>query len=122
MNDAVVLANYIYSLTSIESKEIGKALKAYKDERYPLAKNAVQDSATMARAIRPGFVGDLMKSMLRIMPRWLWLLANAKALRNRPQIAFLPLAEDKGTSKPLPQLSLHVTRQMTIQKDASIVL
>ncbi|KAF9424441.1 hypothetical protein BGZ76_003525 [Entomortierella beljakovae] len=122
MNDAVVLANYIYSLASIDSKEVEKALKAYKRERYPLAKNALRDSAIVARAIRPGFVGDLMKSVLRNMPRWLWLLANSKALRNRPQIAFLPLAEDKSTSKALPQPSLKVTRGKKNNNDTPFTL
>ncbi|KAF9346621.1 hypothetical protein BGX26_001863 [Mortierella sp. AD094] len=52
MNDAVVLANYINALTSVESEEVEKALKAYEDERYHLAKAAVQSSAGRANIVK----------------------------------------------------------------------
>ncbi|KAF9405038.1 hypothetical protein BGZ76_006714 [Entomortierella beljakovae] len=84
---------------SSKEEQSSRNLNAYRDERYPLAKAAVQANAGLARAIKPGFAGDLI-SMIKPMPRWLWLLARSKVFCNRPQISFLPRADDKGTSKP----------------------
>ncbi|KAF9411831.1 hypothetical protein BGZ76_005297, partial [Entomortierella beljakovae] len=95
MNDAVVLANYLNTLTSIESKDVEKVLKAYRNERYPLAKKAVQTSSGMSRAIKPGFVGNILRYMFNNMPRWLWFAMRSRSFSNRPQISFLPIAEDK---------------------------
>ncbi|KAF8962167.1 hypothetical protein BGZ46_001218 [Entomortierella lignicola] len=52
MNDAVVLGNYISTLNSIESRQVEETLKAYKDERYPIAKTAVKASAGLANMIK----------------------------------------------------------------------
>ncbi|KAF9154699.1 hypothetical protein BGX20_004607, partial [Mortierella sp. AD010] len=52
MGDAVVLANYINTLTTVESADVEKALKAYKKERYPIGKDAVKTSAAMFNFIK----------------------------------------------------------------------
>ncbi|KAF8943440.1 hypothetical protein BGZ46_006505, partial [Entomortierella lignicola] len=44
MNDAVILANYINTLRTIKSEDVEEVLKAYKDERYPIAKAAFKNS------------------------------------------------------------------------------
>ncbi|KAF9147709.1 hypothetical protein BGX20_006580, partial [Mortierella sp. AD010] len=45
IGDADVLANYINTLSSVDSEDVENALKAYKIERYPVAKASVDSSA-----------------------------------------------------------------------------
>ncbi|KAF8949811.1 hypothetical protein BGZ46_004929, partial [Entomortierella lignicola] len=117
MNDAVVLANYINTLTTIESKAVENALKAYKDERYPIAKTAAQASASMANIIKQGYIGRCVRFLLNHAPNWLWLAIRSSSFRNRPQISFLPLAEDRCTVKPMYQPSLEKTRPTNMARN-----
>ncbi|KAF9207695.1 hypothetical protein BGZ49_010729 [Haplosporangium sp. Z 27] len=110
MNDAVVLANYINTLTTIESGDVEKALKAYKDERYPVAKAAIKRSSGSADSIKQGYGGRIKRFIVKHMPNWLWLAVLSDSCRSRPQISFLPLAEDKCKVKPMYQPSLEKTR------------
>ncbi|KAF9157249.1 hypothetical protein BGX20_004047 [Mortierella sp. AD010] len=110
MGDAVVLANYINALTTVESEDVEKALKAYRDERYPIGKDGVKTSAAMFNIIKQGLAGKIVRFILGHMPRWLWFEIRARSVRCRPQISFLPLAEDKCQIKPLYQPSLEKTR------------
>ncbi|KAF9343154.1 hypothetical protein BGX26_006180 [Mortierella sp. AD094] len=52
VGDAVVLANYINTLTSVESEEVEDALKAYTIERYPIDRTAVETSAAVFKGIK----------------------------------------------------------------------
>ncbi|KAF9102637.1 hypothetical protein BGX27_010921 [Mortierella sp. AM989] len=110
MNDAVVLANYINTLTSVSSEEVEKVLKAYKDERMPAAKTAWKASSEMAGTIKQNWKGRFSRMLLRNMPDWLWYAIRAKSYINRPQISFLPLAEDKCQIPAVYQRSLEKTR------------
>ncbi|KAF9102638.1 hypothetical protein BGX27_010922 [Mortierella sp. AM989] len=110
MNDAVVLANYISTLTSVRSEEVEKALKAYKDERMPVAKTAWKASSEMANTLKQNLKGRLVRKFFSHMPSWLWHAIRAKSYVNRPQISFLPLAEDKCKVKADYQPSLEKTR------------
>lgn len=40
------------------------------------------------------------RAMIKQIPRWLWRMSMAKQNQYRVQASFLPLVEDKGTSKP----------------------
>ncbi|KAF9203186.1 hypothetical protein BGZ49_006682 [Haplosporangium sp. Z 27] len=117
MNDAVVLANYINTLATIESKDVEKILKAYKDERYPVAKAAVQTSSSMANSIRQDYVGRLVRFLMNNMPNWLRLAIGSGAMRSRPQISFLPIAKDRCTVKALYQPSLEKTRPQNMDRE-----
>ncbi|KAF9356663.1 hypothetical protein BGX26_004936 [Mortierella sp. AD094] len=110
MSDAVTLGNYINSLTSVESKDVERILKAYKAERYPIGKTAMQTSAGMANIIKLNLTGKIVRWIMNHMPEWLWLAISAKSLRSRPQISFLPPANDKCSVKPFYQPSLENTR------------
>ncbi|KAF9170196.1 hypothetical protein BGX21_011185 [Mortierella sp. AD011] len=118
MGDAVVLANYINTLTTIESEEVEKALRAYKEERYPLGKEGVETSAAMFNIYKQGFVGKIVRGILGYMPRWLWFQIRARGVRCRPQISFLPLAQDKCQIKAMHQPSLENTRPKNMAADA----
>lgn len=57
-------------------------------------------------------VGAIARFASKNMPVWLHRIAIAKMAANRPQVAFLPLVEDKGSVKPIPQPSLIKTRKL----------
>ncbi|KAF9997636.1 hypothetical protein BGZ80_006954, partial [Entomortierella chlamydospora] len=101
-----------------ESEDVEKALKAYKDERYPIGKSAVETSASVFKGIQQGLVARLVRAILRRMPRWILFAICARAVRSRPQISFLPLAEDKCQIKALHQPSLEKTRPKNMATNA----
>ncbi|KAF9157530.1 hypothetical protein BGX21_006809, partial [Mortierella sp. AD011] len=117
MGDAVVLANYINTLTTVESEDVEKALKAYRDERYPIGKKNVETSAAMSRRIKQGLVGKIIRFILAHMPRWLWFQILARNIQSRPQISFLPLAEDNCPIKAMYQPSLEKTQPKNMAAD-----
>ncbi|KAF9203189.1 hypothetical protein BGZ49_006685 [Haplosporangium sp. Z 27] len=107
MCDAVVLANYIEALATVESRDVEKALKDYKDERYEIAKSAVQTSADMANIIKQDRDGKVARFIMNHMPKWLWASIRLKLASYRPQISFLPLIEDRCRVKATHQPSLR---------------
>ncbi|KAF9109595.1 hypothetical protein BGX27_007459 [Mortierella sp. AM989] len=110
MNDAVVLANYINTLTCVELSNVEKVLKAYRDERIDIATTAAKSSSDMAITLKQGWKGKLIRGFFNNMPGWLWFAIRAKAYVNRPQISFLPLIDDKCKIPALHQPSLEKTR------------
>ncbi|KAG0001402.1 hypothetical protein BGZ80_001503 [Entomortierella chlamydospora] len=110
MSDAVILANYINTLHTVELEDVEKALKTYRNERYPIGKQAVETSAVMFNIIKQDWRGRMIRYILKYIPRWLWFMIRAQSVRCRPQISFLPLAEDKCQIKAIHQPSLEKTR------------
>lgn len=51
----------------------------------------------------------LSKVLFRHMPRWLMKMVLIKMVSARPQLSYLSLVEDIGSSKPIYQPSLHKT-------------
>jgi hypothetical protein len=49
----------------------------------------------------------------------LWKKIIAKGTASRPQVSFLPLVEDKGTTRPIPQPSLKKTLPLIEKKVAA---
>jgi len=49
--------------------------------------------------------GKIFRFVSKHTPSWLQKMTLAKTLANRPQVAFLPRAEDMGTAKALAQPS-----------------
>ncbi|KAG0007377.1 hypothetical protein BGZ80_004727 [Entomortierella chlamydospora] len=120
MGDAVVLANYINTLTTVESEDVEKALKAYRNERYPIGKEGVETSAAMFSIIKQDLMGRVIRFILSHMPRWLWFQILARSVRCRPQISFLPLAEDTCQIKAMHQPSLQNTRPKNMATSVQI--
>ncbi|KAF9166438.1 hypothetical protein BGX20_000230 [Mortierella sp. AD010] len=117
MGDAVVLANYINTLTTVGSEDVEKVLKAYTAERYPVGKASVEISADRSKTIKQDFTARLMRAIIKHIPKWLWIAINAKSIRSRPQISFLPLVEDKCKVKVFHQPSLKDTRPKDMAVD-----
>ncbi|KAF8928981.1 hypothetical protein EDD21DRAFT_424143 [Dissophora ornata] len=113
MYDAVVLGNYLSSLTTNSTKDIEKALLAYRDERYQHAKDSVAMSSALTKILKKNLLGMLLRKALNHLPRWLHNLLGARINGYRPQISFLPPVDDKGTRPPMFQPSLEKTRPGT---------
>ncbi|KAF9365617.1 hypothetical protein BGX34_009239 [Mortierella sp. NVP85] len=110
MNDAVILANHINAIRSNEFRDVKKALKNYRRERYPHGKKDVEGSARMSSYIKNDLLGRVLRRVMHNMPLKLWHLVRDEVSAYRPQISFLPLVEDKGTKGPIKQPSLTTTR------------
>ncbi|KAF9180629.1 hypothetical protein BGZ51_002543 [Haplosporangium sp. Z 767] len=110
MQDAVVLANYISSLKANDEEAILELFKQYRDERAPHARAAVKTSANLTRLFGRTWFNALLRKLLLYIPKWLWLMTLSKARKCRPQISFLPPANDIGSQKPHYQPSLERTR------------
>ncbi|KAF9971750.1 hypothetical protein BGZ73_005221 [Actinomortierella ambigua] len=104
MQDAVVLVNVLDALPSDRPADIHKAFKIYKQERFQFAKMSYEASIQFGELVKTGVRADVMRFMFRnMLPRFMWIKQLDMMLRHRPQVAFLPIIEPKGTSRPLPQ-------------------
>ncbi|KAF9278481.1 hypothetical protein BGZ68_008530 [Mortierella alpina] len=105
MQDAIVLANAIYNLSSVTSEEITCALKLYHGQRYTLSKMHVEKSKSMAKLMNG--TSWLEKAIRYVVFNWIPSGRRSEKVYQdtgyRPQACFLPLTENRGTVAVLPQ-------------------
>ncbi|KAI1321059.1 hypothetical protein EDD11_008640 [Mortierella claussenii] len=111
IQDAITLTNWINVLRSNDVKDMEKVFLEYRKERYPHAQEAFESSKMLSKIIEKSISGRIARFVSRHMPRWLWVMALRRMASNRPQVAFLPRIEDKGTVKPAYQPSLYKTQE-----------
>ncbi|KAK3841745.1 MAG: hypothetical protein J3R72DRAFT_475402 [Linnemannia gamsii] len=106
MMDACVLANTIYEITSATPQNITAALKEYYEIRYSHAKSELQASQRMAKVLAGQTWADnlMRKIVLGYLPKSIQQKNTENGLRYRPQLAFLPQVECRGTVPALPQM------------------
>ncbi|KAG0032319.1 hypothetical protein BGZ82_006588 [Podila clonocystis] len=117
MQDAVTLANWLNELPAGSSLQEGeKSVKEYRDERYPFASKAFRQSEGTSTLLAQNFFRRITRFELSYLPKS--IIAHAAVLRieNRPQVAFLPPVSDRDTTRPLPQRSLFMTRQIMLER------
>ncbi|KAF9410339.1 hypothetical protein BGZ94_001677 [Podila epigama] len=113
MMDAVTLANWLNVLTSSSTyEEIDAAFKEYQDERHPMAVKAFNDSQMMSKLVAMNFTGRVVRFLSRHIPSWVNRMVFARSVMYRPQVAFMPLAPDRGSTPALPQASLIKTQKI----------
>ncbi|KAG0214658.1 hypothetical protein BGX28_001696 [Mortierella sp. GBA30] len=105
MQDSVILANCLYDLESMSTKDITAAFNDYKEQRYPFAKYQFDSSKTQAKIL---FGQTLLDRIIRhiafhYLPHSLTMKEVYKASAYRPQANFLPMVEKRGLVKVLPQ-------------------
>ncbi|KAG0204211.1 hypothetical protein BGX33_008653 [Mortierella sp. NVP41] len=107
MHDAITLANMINALPlHPTADEIADAFKAYQDERMPWVK-AANDSSKMFKVMADThIIAKAVRFCAKHMPAWVMRRVQVRMAINRPQVAFLPRADDTGTIRPAPQPSL----------------
>ncbi|KAF9097653.1 hypothetical protein BGX27_000923 [Mortierella sp. AM989] len=105
MQDAVVLANVIYDLESNSIEAIKSALQEYRDQRFPFASYQYTNSKIIAKLMTgQKWSEKLMRQIaFNFLPEWIRMRGLNKAVEYRPQAAFLPLVENRGTGDVLPQ-------------------
>ncbi|KAG0017038.1 hypothetical protein BGZ81_010939 [Podila clonocystis] len=122
MQDAIVLSSLISSLSTKEERDITNIFKLYRAERRPLAQASYKMSRTLSKTIEKSMQGALVRYTMKHMPTWLNKITMGKMVVNRPQLSFLPRAEDKGTIKALKQPSLlHKTAYPSAKTSPAVV-
>ncbi|KAF8949793.1 hypothetical protein BGZ52_004740, partial [Haplosporangium bisporale] len=107
MQDAIVLSSLISSLSTKDERDITGIFKAYREERRPLAESSYKISHTLSKKIEKSVQGAIVRYTMKHMPAWLNKITLSKMVESRPQLSFLPRAEDNGTIKAMYQPSLH---------------
>ncbi|KAF9115434.1 hypothetical protein BGX27_007809 [Mortierella sp. AM989] len=118
MQDAVIVANCIYDLESVSHKKIVAALNDYKSQRYAHAKKQVQISSMVGKILygQTWFEKFMRKAVFNWIPRSFEERSFIKSAAYRPQVNFLPFAENRTNLKVLPQkLSSRQTEQRQVQ-------
>ncbi|KAF9109453.1 hypothetical protein BGX27_007599 [Mortierella sp. AM989] len=105
LQDAISLANCLYSMTDYSSKSIEGAFVEYRRQRYDRANAAYKLSVVSSKIMNGQRVTErlLRKIVLKYIPRWAQKSGMWKAAAYRPQVAWLPLVENRGSGSVLPQ-------------------
>ncbi|KAF9093046.1 hypothetical protein BGX27_001680, partial [Mortierella sp. AM989] len=103
--DTIVLANCIHSMPDSSSESIEDAFKEYYRQRYDLAEIAYTRSVMMSKFLNGQKWHErlLRHVLLNYVPACLVKSDTVKAMSYRPQIAWLPLTENRGTGPVQPQ-------------------
>ncbi|KAF9936258.1 hypothetical protein BGZ67_002520 [Mortierella alpina] len=105
MQDAVILANCLYDLESLKPEAISAALEDYQKQRYEHAKFQFEISRSNGKIMSgQSWLNKLIRYMvLNYLPKSIQLRKLIERSAYRPQVAFLPQAETRGTCAVLPQ-------------------
>ncbi|KAF9128204.1 hypothetical protein BGW39_005279 [Mortierella sp. 14UC] len=120
-HDAVALANWINALPTTQVKDLEKAFKAYRNERYAAALRAEGHSKQFCKFY--GKANDRTASITRYiyknMPFLIWKVVTKKIVANRPQASFLPYVKDNGTVPPADLESFRETLKIVKARAAA---
>ncbi|KAF9355354.1 hypothetical protein BGX26_006670 [Mortierella sp. AD094] len=105
MKDAVVLANCLYNMRDKSNESIETAFANYYSQRRREAEDMAKSSAIHTRIMYGHRWTDrlLRKVVSSYLPSSLKVKEGIRRYSNRPQINWLPLAENPGPGKVLPQ-------------------
>ncbi|KAG0210025.1 hypothetical protein BGX33_005167 [Mortierella sp. NVP41] len=105
MEDAVILANAIYEIRSVNSENITAAFQEYFTERYPHAVEQLKFSKTftMLMAGQTWKESLMRRFVLSHASKYFQRRNYAKTLNYRPQATFLERVPDRGIIPVLPQ-------------------
>ncbi|KAF9429068.1 hypothetical protein BGZ76_001867, partial [Entomortierella beljakovae] len=103
--DAIVLANCIYAMKDTSATSVKNAFSEYYKARFKFAKLSYDTSTGMSKILNgQKFMERLIrKIVLNYIPPWLFIATLSKSAGYRPQVAWLPLTEDRGSQKGFPQ-------------------
>ncbi|KAG9071660.1 hypothetical protein KI688_005873 [Linnemannia hyalina] len=109
IHDAIALANGINGLPFHPvADEIEAAFRAYKEERIDWVEKAFENSKAFRTMAGQSVSSKVTRYLVKHTPPWVMHKFERRQFIQRPQAAFLPPAEDKGTVKTAPQPSLSI--------------
>ncbi|KAF9283052.1 hypothetical protein BGZ68_005602 [Mortierella alpina] len=105
MQDAVILANCLYDLESLEPEAISAALKDYQEQRYEHAKFQFEISRNNGKIMSgQSWLDKFIRYVVfNYLPKSIQTRKLIERSLYRPQIAFLPQAKTRGTCPVLDQ-------------------
>ncbi|KAF9584215.1 hypothetical protein BGW38_007208 [Lunasporangiospora selenospora] len=105
MQDAVILANCLYDLEDTSVRSLTAAFKEYRDQRFHHVKYQFDVSQTMAKVLfgQTWLDRTIRTVMLNYIPKSLMMRDAIKGAAYRPQVMFLPMADNPGQGSVLPQ-------------------
>ncbi|KAF9354701.1 hypothetical protein BGX26_007464 [Mortierella sp. AD094] len=99
MQDAVVLANCLFSMADSSTESINAAFKEYYKQRFHRADAEIARSRALAKTT----MEKIIRQVSLKTPDWVQKRADIKLYEYRPQVAWLPLVKPRGTGNVLPQ-------------------
>ncbi|KAG0014518.1 hypothetical protein BGZ82_001736 [Podila clonocystis] len=120
ITDAVTLANWIKTLPSSSLYTLTDALKEYGAERRPVVREALDRSALYTTLVGKTVVSSAVRAVVKhVLPTWFWRrLVTNHQLAVRPQVAFLPEVEERGSVGKRYQASLEKARRILAEQEA----
>ncbi|KAG0049271.1 hypothetical protein BGZ83_005912 [Gryganskiella cystojenkinii] len=120
MQDSVILANCLFDLRSNSIEHITEAMKSYKEQRYPHAKNQFEISQKLGKMMYGHKLTErlIRHVVLNWLPKSVLQKGNLKTYRYKPQVIFMPLVPHRGIVPAEPQVEsrrLKATR-MSMQE------
>ncbi|KAI1317162.1 hypothetical protein EDD11_008953 [Mortierella claussenii] len=99
MQDAVVLANCLYAMTDNNPDSITVAFQTYRSQRYHRAVAHFESSKRSSKIMfGQSWMEQLVRHvMMNYVPDWILLKQQQRNVAYRPQIAWLPLIENRGS-------------------------
>ncbi|KAG0327088.1 hypothetical protein BG000_001099 [Podila horticola] len=103
--DGVHLCNLLIDAPQDSQEIIDQIFEDYYAKRYKIAQAALVNARQFGKVMSDrGFIAELVRKVfLNYIPDWLTRWSNAQRLQFRPQLHFLPLVPDRGSSKARPQ-------------------
>ncbi|KAG0285647.1 hypothetical protein BGZ96_010135, partial [Linnemannia gamsii] len=122
IQDAVVLANLIYSLPSTSSSDITTMFKEYQDERMEPVQACFKICHISSKIMTKGFSSAMVRFIYRLMPGWLWRLLMGSTAKYAPLAGFLKKVElKKGVAVPDVSPSANKARARFEKRELVVV-
>jgi len=101
MLDSLCLANLLHDLQGTSTSDFERMFRTYYQQRSGPARTAVIGSRLFGYfMVSKRFLARWMRSIaLNLMPHWMTRTITDMVMRNRPQLSFLPVIEDRGVIK-----------------------
>ncbi|KAF9096064.1 hypothetical protein BGX27_001176 [Mortierella sp. AM989] len=103
--DSIVLANCIYDMPDASSESIEAALEEYYRQGFHHAEFAYNESVGKSKILTGQTCHErvIRHVALNYIPAWMFRRLTIRGNEYRPQIAWLPLIENRGNGPVLPQ-------------------
>ncbi|KAF9192708.1 hypothetical protein BGZ50_008265 [Haplosporangium sp. Z 11] len=101
MLDGLCLVNLLHDLTSFTTSDFEHVFQTYHRQRSGAARKAVLGSRLFGHFIdSKGYLARwIRKVSLNLLPHWCTRTLVDLVMRDRPQLSFLPIVEDRGLCK-----------------------